>query len=143
MKKLFFGAAILFLMASCSGKRGSEQVQADSAQPVDTIAKVEAATDTMAQTPEATATQDTVAKVEKAEKAAHSKHEKLVNQFVAAAKKLKNSSGKLDFDEYEDLVDKCGNLQRKVAKVKNELTPEELEQYQKAKSTCDRLIDQH
>ena len=66
MKKLLFGAAALFLIASCGGNGTSEKVREDSSHIADSIAQVEAAKAAAEQARLDSLSQDSIKKIEKA-----------------------------------------------------------------------------
>ena len=134
MKKLLFGAVVLFLMASCAGNGESEKVQEDSSQTADSLAQVEAAQAEVAR--QDSIRQDSIAKAEKAAQAA-AQYDKIVDEYLNAIIKLegvakKARSGKnFNYETASNVIAKCNKLDDKIRKVKSELTPEQLEKYKR------------
>ena len=134
MKKLLFGAVVLFLMASCAGNGESEKVQEDSSQTADSLAQVEAVQAEVAR--QDSIRQDSIAKAEKAAQAA-AQYDKIVDEYLNAIIKLegvakKARSGKnFNYETASNVIAKCNKLDDKIRKVKSELTPEQLEKYKR------------
>lgn len=134
MKKFLFGAAALILIASCSGNDASEKVREDSTRIADSIAQVETtrqAEIAAEQARQDSIRQDSIAKVEKAAQEA-SQYDDLVNQYAALVNKLDKEARSGNFNNIYSKVTKITNLEAKIRKVKNNLSPEQLKKYKKA-----------
>ena len=135
MRKLLFGAVALLLMASCAGNGGSEKAGTDSNQTTDSPVQTEVAAQAEAeQARQDSIRQDSIAKAEKAEKTAKaaSQYDDLVNQYVASVNKLDKETRSGIFKNVDSKAKKIFNLEAKIKKVKNNLSPEQLKKYKKA-----------
>lgn len=134
MKKFLFGAAALLLMASCSGNGTSEKKTEDSTRIADSIAQVETTRQAEIAAEQArldSIRQDSIAKVEKTAQEA-SQYDDLVNQYAALVNKLDKEARSGNFNNMYSKVTKITNLEAKIRKVKNNLSPEQLKKYKKA-----------
>ena len=134
MKKILFGAVVVLLMVNCSGKGASENAREESARLADSIALVEAAAADSVR-------QDSIAKVEAA-----AKYDKIVNEYLEETTKLENLAKKLkngkniNFKTSDNIMTRCVKLDGQIKKVKNELTPEQLEKYKKGRKKWNNSI---
>lgn len=134
MKKLLFGAVVLFLMASCAGNGESEKVQEDSSQTADSLAQVEAAQAEVAR--QDSIRQDSIAKAEKAAQTT-AQYDKIVDEYLNATIKLEGVAKKagsvknFNYETASNVIAKCNKLDDQIKKVKSELTPEQLEKYKR------------
>ena len=137
MKNLLLGAAALFLMASCSGNGTTEKTNEDSTRIADSIAQVEAAQAAAEQARQDSIRQDSIAKAEAQAKTAQ--YDDLVDQYVALVNKLDKEARSGNFNNIDSKVRKICNLEAKIRKVKNNLSPEQLTKYKKAISMMGEL----
>lgn len=136
MKKLLFGAAALFLMASCAGNGTSEKAREDSARIADSIAQVKAAEEARLDSIRL----DSIAKAEAQAKAAE--YDELIDQYV----KTVNKYGKLrwdmrDWTEQEKLFNKYHKLEKQINQIKGDLNSEQLSKFKKAKAEAIKWED--
>lgn len=138
MKKLLFGVAALFMLAACNGNGTSENDKNDSA--LDSTAQVAAAQASSEQARMDSLRQDSIAKAEEVAKAS-SKYDNMVNQFAACVNKMEKSAKKYSYANMQSYMNQYSSLEKKLNKVKNELSPEQLEKVQKTKKKFRRLMN--
>lgn len=122
MKKLLFGIVFLLFMTSCHSNGDSEKAKEDSARIADSIALIEAAVE---QARQDSIRQDSIAKAEKAQEAAQ--YDDLLNRYIKSVNNLNYIN-----------ANKSWVLGNQLEKVKDKLTPEQLEKYEKAKAKRQR-----
>ena len=138
MKKLLFGVAAIMLMTSCAGNGASEKAREDSVRIADSIVQIETQQESAAEQSRLDSIrQDSIAKAEKAEKAA-SQYDNMIKEYVATvnsfAKASKNVSQTGNYSKGVTLLQKCWKQEEKINKIKNKLSPSQLEQFKKAKA---------
>ena len=140
MKKLFFGAAALLLMASCSGNGASKKANDDSARIADSIAQVETAKVTSEQACLDSLRQDSIAKAEESAKVA-AQYDELISQYVDAV----NKYGKLrmgdDWEAINKVYQKYMKLEKQISKIKGNLNSEQLSKFKQANATARKWED--
>lgn len=135
MKKLLLGAAALFLMASCSGSGSTKNTNEESTRIADSIAQVEAE-----QARLDSIRQDSIAKAEELAKAT-AKYDNLVTQYVSSVNNIERAAKNRNFSNMHSLVNKYNSLLEEIDKIKNNLSPQQLSEVEKAEKKYKRLVN--
>ena len=132
MKKLLFGAVALFLMASCSGNGTKEKTNEDSTHIADSIAQVEAVQAAVEQARLDSLRQDSIAKAEEVAKAS-AQYDGQLNDFRTNINKFVKAVNNWNPSVFVPLMNKLDNMQSKLNKCKDQMTPQQQEEFKSLK----------
>lgn len=145
MKNLLFGAAVLFLMASCAGNGRSEKVGEDSSQRADSSLQTEVAAEAETeQVPQDSMAKDANAKTEKtSNKSAEyddllNQYEKSVKNYQKFVKTFREFNNDGFYHKQPSYTKKCRDLYFKINKIKNNLTPEQNRKFKSLRSKYEK-----